>query len=396
MLRTLSRLLSLLLLFSGTTSAEPDEDRAHHEHGADESGLAWNTNPPLAAGIRGITLGPIESSLHPDRGYGTAASADSMAQLDRLGATWVSLTSFGRIWDLEPTGVDLCFEAPVRQNQRAVARAVEQAHAAGLKVMLVPHLWTETGGWRGEIDPHDDAGWKIWARGYERFLLYWARVAAKNHVDMLSLGVELRTWVTTTHAASFSEIIKKVRKIYPGRLTYAANWDDAKDTVIWGDLDVIGINAFYPLAERSGASSAELRDRAFTLARTVEELASAWNKPIVFTEIGYTTRADPALRPWEWPDNMTDVRIDQVAQAEAYRALIEPFIGEPWFWGFFVWRSYAYRYDMSQEAEWGFSPLGKQAELVVRDAFAAHWAIDGARPLGASLWRDRALRVAAY
>jgi hypothetical protein len=31
---------------------------------------------------------------------------------------------------------------------------------------------------------------------------------------------------------------------------------------------------------------------------------------------------------------------------------------------------------MSQEAEWGFSPFGKQAELVLRDAFATQWAVD--------------------
>jgi hypothetical protein len=38
--------------------------------------------------------------------------------------------------------------------------------------------------------------------------------------------------------------------------------------------------------------------------------------------------------------------------------------------------------DVSQEAEWGFSPRGKLAELVVRDAFAAPWACDGGRRRG--------------
>jgi hypothetical protein len=41
-----------------------------------------------------------------------------------------------------------------------------------------------------------------------------------------------------------------------------------------------------------------------------------------------------------------------------------------------VWRWYADPYDMSQEAEWGFSPFGKQAELVLRDAFSTRWAVD--------------------
>ena len=47
-----------------------------------------------------------------------------------------------------------------------------------------------------------------------------------------------------------------------------------------------------------------------------------------------------------------------------------------WFAGFFVWRMYADPDDVSQEAEWGFSPLGKLAELEVRDAFAARWSAD--------------------
>ncbi|MEL6318156.1 MAG: OmpA family protein, partial [Pseudomonadota bacterium] len=46
--------------------------------------------------------------------------------------------------------------------------------------------------------------------------------------------------------------------------------------------------------------------------------------------------------------------------------------------GFFVWRTYADPGDVSQEAEWGFSPRGKLAELILRDAFTASWAADGA------------------
>ena len=60
-----------------------------------------------------------------------------------------------------------------------------------------------------------------------------------------------------------------------------------------------------------------------------------------------------------------------------------PLLDEPDFAGFFVWRVYADPDDVSQEAEWGFSPRGKLAELVVRDAFAARWAGDGARDLAA-------------
>ena len=78
------------------------------------------------------------------------------------------------------------------------------------------------------------------------------------------------------------------------------------------------------------------------------------------------------------------------------RAALSAFVDEPWFAGFFVWRLYADPDDMSQEAEWGFSPRGKLAETVLRDAFAAHWAGDGPRALGSALWRDAAGSVGKF
>ena len=47
-----------------------------------------------------------------------------------------------------------------------------------------------------------------------------------------------------------------------------------------------------------------------------------------------------------------------------------------------MWRVYGDPDDVSQEAEWGFSPRGKLAELIVRDAFRASWASDPTRTMG--------------
>jgi hypothetical protein len=331
--------------------------------------------PPLP--VRGVTVGPIESALHAGKGYGSAASARTMAELSRMGATWVSLTPYGRVFDLRPSGIDWSFEAPFEDNRAAVLAAMRQAHARGLRVLLVPHLWVETGQWRGQIEPGSDAAWDAWAVAYRAFLLAWAEVAREGGADMLSVGVELGSWLTGRHAPSFFPIIADVRRVYAGPLTYSANWDDVDDTIILGALDVIGINAFYPLAERGGATVSELMEGGRRVAERVRRLAANWRKPVVFTELGYTTRTDPALRPWEWPDGMKEVHVDERAQADAYLGLLAPLLDEPAFGGFFVWRVYADPDDVSQEAEWGFSPRGKQAELVLRDAFTARWASDG-------------------
>ncbi|HEV8246196.1 MAG TPA: hypothetical protein VGP93_10530 [Polyangiaceae bacterium] len=369
--------------------------------GVDDSGrllgagrLAWSESQRGA--IRGMTIGPIESALHAGKGYGSPAYERMLAESRKLGATWVSLTPFGRVLDLRPSGVDLTFEQPFAENRKAMVRAVRLAHAQGLKVMLVPHLWVENGEWRALIDPGDDAGWERWAAGYQAFVETWAAVARDTQADVFSVGVELRSWVTTTRAARFVELIRSVRRIYPGLITYAANWDDVEDTVILGELDLIGINAFFPLTDKEGASLEQLLEGGRDIARRVRELAELWDKPVLFTEYGYTTRRDPALRPWEWPDHMSNVVVDELAQADAYRALLAPLLDQPWFAGAFLWRTYSDPDDVSQEAEWGFSPRGKLAELVLRDAHAAWWAADGPRPLGAALTTQAAAQVGMY
>jgi hypothetical protein len=343
----------------------------------------WDLKTP----VRGVTVGPIESAVHPGKGYGSPASARTMTELSRIGATWISLTPYGRVFDLAPSGIDWSFEARFEDNRAAVLAAMRQAHARGLRVFLVPHLWVESGQWRGEIDPGNDDAWRVWAAAYRGYLLAWAEVAREGGADMLSVGVELGSWLTGPRAPSFLPIIADVRRVYPGPLTYSANWDDVDHTAILGALDVVGINAFYPLAERAGATVVELMDGGRRVAERVRRLAATWQKPILFTELGYTTRTDPAVRPWEWPDGMKAVRVDERAQADAYLGLLAPLLDEPQFLGFFVWRVYADPDDVSQEAEWGFSPRGKLAELVLRDAFTARWAADGPRLPGDVLAR---------
>jgi hypothetical protein len=333
-------------------------------------------------GVRGVTVGPIENGYHPGKGYGTPTFDRALGECVKMGAEWIAITPFGRVADLSGQGVDLTFEAPYTDNRTAVRRAIRMAHARGLSVMLVPHLWVESGEWRAKIDPGGDAGWARWAASYRRFVLAWAEVAEAEHAELLSVGVELRSWVTTTRAPSFAAIVRDVRRAYSGRITYSANWDDVEDTVILGDLDIIGINAFYPLADKDGAPFADLLAGGARVREKVRRLADAWGKPVLFTEVGYTTRPNPAIRPWEWPDEMKGVTVDEAAQARAYFALLAPLLDEPRFLGFFVWRVYADPDDVSQEAEWGFSPRGKLAELVVRDAFHATWASDAERTPG--------------
>jgi hypothetical protein len=353
------------------TRAQPSEARAapRLEPGAD----AW-LHDGMGA-IRGITVGPIESSQQPGRGYGTEYSARLLDELARMGVNWISITPFGRLWSLSDTHIAMDFEAPYQDNRAAVKRMVHQAHARGMRALVIPHLWVETGGWRGEIDPGSPEGWEAYRASYRAFVLAWARDAAEAGADAFSIGVECKSW-SGRFPEWWSELIGEARAVFPGLLTYSANWDEAEAVEFWDELDLIGVNAFYPLARRRGATYDDYVAGAERNRDRLQALAELHAKPVLFVEVGYTTRPDAAVDPWEWPDHMANVRVDEHEQARALQAVIQTMVGEPWFSGLFVWRYYANLDDVSQEAIWGFSPHAKKAERVLRAAFQSRWGAD--------------------
>jgi len=357
---------TLLLVLGVTATARADVTAPHGDE-------AWfDAGRP---GIRGATIGPIESSLFPGRGYGTESTEALLDHLYRLGVNWVSVTPFGRIWGLDSTEILMDFEAPYEDNRAGVRRLVEQAHARGMKVLIIPHLWVETDGWRGRIDPGSPAAWREYQASYRRFVMAWARDAAAAGADGFSIGVECGSW-SGRFGGYWTDLIAQIRSVFDGLLTYSANWDEVEHVLFWDQLDLIGINAFYPLADHDDATFEEYVRGAVQARATLAETVDAVDMPVLFTEVGYTTRANAAVQPWLWPDGMDDVEISEREQARALLASFRAFLTERWFTGFFVWRWYADLDDVSQEAIWGFSPNGKLAEGVLERVFEQPWAVD--------------------
>jgi len=334
---------------------------------------AWAQHQPAA--IRGVTVGPIESSQQPGRGYGTPYTEALLDDLAARGVNWISVTPFGRIWSLQSTNIRLDFEAPYADNRLSLQRMVEQAHARGIRVLLIPHLWVETGGWRGEIDPGSDAGWLAYQESYRHFLMTWARDAGRWGVDALSIGVECKSW-SGRFAPYWHGLIAEVRGEFRGLLTYSANWDEVEDVIFWDRLDLIGVNAFYPLADHDDAEYAEYVAHAERALAGLGEIARTLDMPALLIEVGYTTRKNAAVQPWLWPDDMQDVVIDEWEQARALTALIEAAVKHEWIAGLFIWRYYANLDDVSQEAGWGFCPHAKLAERALDAMYRQVWAAD--------------------
>jgi hypothetical protein len=322
--------------------------------------------------IRGVTLAPIEDGMLGPVGYGSARCEIAIEEVADLGATWISITPFGRMDDLEAIDLEHDFEIPVARNEELIRRTAAMARANGLKVAIIPHLYVMSGEWRGEIDPGSADAWCAWFEAYRAFVLGFAALAEEVGADLFSIGVEFKS-STNFYEDDWRALIAEIRRVYEGPLTYSANWDEVDAVPFWDALDAIGVNAFWPLAGKPGDGYEAMRERAARVADELEAISFFYDRPVLFTEMGVKSATDSALAPWEWPEHCADLRYDEAYQAEAYQAVFEALAPRPWFEGLFVWKYFSDPYDETQEARAGFSPRGKLAENVLARWYARSW-----------------------
>ncbi|MBW1960247.1 MAG: hypothetical protein JRJ04_02225 [Deltaproteobacteria bacterium] len=103
------------------------------------------------------------------------------------------------------------------------------------------------------------------------------------------------------------KLIARTRNLYHGKLTYAANFDQYFEVGFWDALDVMGINAYFPLHKDIIENDKEhlLEDMLVQGWQAVFNRIDAFCEkqnlrgiPILFTEIGYTRRKNCTIEPW--------------------------------------------------------------------------------------------------
>jgi len=133
---------------------------------------------------------------------------------------------------------------------------------------------------------------------------HWGeQVTFKNQENPLQRMNERRKLVKN----SWIELIQEVREIYKGKLTYAANYDNYQEVDFWEHLDFIGINAYFPLREPTEEfpSNTEILSEFEENWRNVFKEINAFkkkqhlsNKPLLFTELGYTNYLNATVESW--------------------------------------------------------------------------------------------------
>ena len=296
---------------------------------------------------RGMALGMFAEDV-------SFSYATLLHEIAALGVTHVALIV--PVYQTDGRSADLALHTRFSPTLGLVADTVRAARRERLEVTLFPIVRLSRpapGEWRGTLAPARRADW---FRHYGEILADLAALGAQTGASRLVIGSELSTLDGAGDLERWRRLLEPVRAIFSGRLLYSANWDHYRDARLYELVDEDGVAAYFSLREdpRMPVTDAAL-DAAWQ--RRKDELA-AWRTgrthPLLFTELGYRSRAGSTASPWdETPGGFPDPTEQQRGFASFHRV----WSGSPLLNGVYVWNWYGYGGPESL----GYTPRGKPA-----------------------------------
>ncbi|EIA08553.1 glycoside hydrolase family 113 [Flavobacterium frigoris] len=242
------------------------------------------------------------------------------------------------------------------EKTEGIIASNKMAHDYKMTVMLKPHLWINHNFYTGHLDFATEKEWQHWEADYEKYILDFAQLAQKEKIELFCFGTELGNSVAK-RPEYWNQLIQKIKKIYTGKLTYAANWDDFDKVPFWNQLDYIGIDGYFPLSNAENPSVEELNEGWIKHIQKMDLVQKKFNKKILFTEFGYRNSNHATEEPWVETKN----EINNLAQANAYESLFQSMTQKEWFVGGFAWKWYADDYHKQPKNSIDYTPQEKPA-----------------------------------
>ena len=298
--------------------------------------------------------------------YSTPSADESLNKLNATGARWLGLVVTG--YQETITSTVITYTLPRTPTDSDLVHVITRAHSLGMRVMLKPHLDlnNDPAHWRGQIGTGftSEAEWQTWFASYRDFINHYAALAQANGVEQFAVGTELVG--TSGREADWRRVVSDVRGLFSGPITYASNHSGEETGIQWWDaVDYIGVDAYYPLTNEDDPTLAELKAAWAIPTLTLENLSKQYNRPLIFTEIGYRSVDGANQRPWEWQAGGT---VDLQEQADCYQAALETFWGKPWFRGIYWWY-WSTNPNQGGPADTDYTPHNKPAETVLRQSY---------------------------
>jgi len=127
-----------------------------------------------------------------------------------------------------------------------------------------------------------------------------------------------------------------VRQVYSGRITYSANWDRLDSVPFWDAVDLIGVQAYFPLSHEPHPTAEALRRGWDAPIERLRRLAERHGKPVLFAEIGYDVSPDAAREPWK--THSRDNAANRALQRRLMQVALERIENESFIRGMFWWK----------------------------------------------------------
>jgi len=295
---------------------------------------------------------------------GTAKYIAAIDELAEMGCSWINFAIAARQQDVKAESIHINWQnIPSRLN---LEKILKHAKAKGIRTVLMPMVLLDTAGekeWRGAIKPAD---WDNWFDSYRHILMGpMADLAQACDVDILCVGSELLT--SETYLQQWTEVIKSVRARYKGKLTYSANWDHYEVPKFWDQLDYISMNCYHELADRPGATVAQLNASWANIKKALLKFVDEQKRPFFFTEVGWHNLENTVSQPWNY---VAKGKIDSKEQLRAYESFVESWKDVPTeqFMGALFWE---WKPDSKPTDHGTYSLQGQPALEVVKKWMAA-------------------------
>ncbi len=266
------------------------------------------------------------------------------------------------------SSTEILFDHPTQwwgERSEGCRETINLCQKEGFEIMLKPQLWVGSGDFTGHIEMKTEEDWLNFEISYTKYIMHFAKIAEEYKVKVYCIGTELGRFVKE-RPQFWKKLVQETREIYSGKLTYAENWDCFDAPEFLNDLDYIGVDAYFPIAEGKEPTLDEIRLGWKPHIEKLKSTSERCAKPILFTECGYRSIDYAAANPWDY--DKKDHEVNEVLQARLLSALFELW-NEDWMSGGYIWKWFPYHTRAGGPQNDQFTPQNKLAERTITDFF---------------------------
>lgn len=342
-------------------------------------GLVYFSPTPRASALIANWQKSVNVQPTSPTDFQSATFDQSVSRAISDGANYITLIIPVTQSSLYSTNVTAAYNTP---SDQSLASAVAYIHAHGASVAFSLHDDPANGAWRAFINPSNRTAW---FQSYGGWLNHYAVLGQQLGIQQIVIGTEMSDMtlpsVNSTNTANWLAMIAQMRQEFSGSLTYSAQHDgymaDDQSLGFWPALNYIGISAYYSLSG-SNNSVAGIQSKWSQWYADIHNLSVKYNKPVLFTEIGYVSTNNSLIDPGA--AKAYGGAVNDTIQANAYQALFQYWNNYSFMHGVALWAWNSNPYYGGPSST-GYTPQNKPAEQVMKKFFTANSASSNTTPL---------------